>query len=120
MSFYCSRRFRGIVKEKYRKEFEGIALRGEWAQSEVELFRDYADEFQTIPRFLCDMPEEWDGCSLPGGEFETKWDPETGFWQWAVTYNAHGMGSGMWNFDDEFIAELCDEVLVDEGWCEPL
>lgn len=33
MGLYTSLRFKGVVKENFRSEFEKIAMRGEWNES---------------------------------------------------------------------------------------
>lgn len=117
MSSYQSMRFKGIVKEEYRADFEGIALRGEWGKSNIPELREYADEFRPVPRFACDMPEKWDGCDMPGKEFETRWNPDTGEWVFACTYNLRSYGFGMMYFDD-FIEKYIERVDVEEYWGE--
>lgn len=39
MGMYTGLRFKGIVKEKFRKDFEDIALYGDWENSNNKVFR---------------------------------------------------------------------------------
>ena len=43
MGMYTGLRFKGIVKEKFRKDFEDIALYGAWEESDNEIFRQFGN-----------------------------------------------------------------------------
>ena len=63
MGMYTGLRFKGIVKEKFREDFEDIALYGDWEKSDNEIFR----QFGNVPRSrfipcggLAYMPDKWE------------------------------------------------------------
>ena len=62
MGMYTGLRFKGIVKEEFRNEFENIALRGDWEESENEVFKEFGNVSRAgfIPcGALAYMPDEW-------------------------------------------------------------
>ena len=78
MGMYTGLRFKGVVKEQFRKTFESIAMEGDWENSADERFREYGnyDRASFIPMGrLCYMP--WDD---DDEEFERSYDEETGRW----------------------------------------
>jgi hypothetical protein len=75
---YTGLRFKGIVKEQFRKTFELIAMGGDWENSDDERFREFGnyDRASFIPMgILCYMP--WDD---DDEEFIRSYDKETGRW----------------------------------------
>lgn len=78
MGMYTGLRFKGVVKEKFREEFEDIALEGSWEDSDDEKFQQFSNDYRAsfIPcGMLCYMP--WDDDDK---EFARTYDPKTGFW----------------------------------------
>lgn len=90
MGIYTGLRFKGIVKEQFRKDFEKIALFGEWEESNDEIFRKFGEDSRAsfIPCGVLDaMPYEWeqapynehgDGTATDG--FDKTYDKNTGRW----------------------------------------
>lgn len=100
MGMYTGVRFKGVVKEEFRKDFEAIALRGEWENSAVEKFKKFSrfDRSSLIPRgSLAYMPDSWEKYYInEKGEkeidfadyyklvdtdgFDRTWNEDTGYW----------------------------------------
>ena len=90
MGMYTGLRFKGIVKEEFRNEFEGIALEGNWEESNNDVFKQFGSVSRAsfIPcGALAYMPDEWetepfdeyyDGTPTDG--FDRTYDKETGRW----------------------------------------
>lgn len=90
MGMYTGLRFKGIVKEEFRNEFEYIAMAGDWGESNNDVFK----EFSNVPRAefipcgaLAYMPNEWEtapyneyGDGVPTDGFDRTYDKETGRW----------------------------------------
>lgn len=90
MGMYTGLRFKGVVKEEFRDNFEMIALDGEWknhSDKHISRFGLY-DRASFIPcGLLAYMPEEWD----ENDEFEQYYNNETGYWVFQCSlknYNA--------------------------------
>ena len=100
MGMYTGIRFKGIVKEKFRKDFDKIALNGDWEESEDTKFKQFGlfGRSGFIPRgVLCYMPESWEADyindkgekeidfgkyykQMPTDGFERTYNEETGYW----------------------------------------
>lgn len=90
MGMYTGLRFKGIVKEEFRNEFENIALSGDWEESENEVFKEFSNVSRAvfIPcGALAYMPDEWEtapyneyGDGVPTDGFDRTYDKETGRW----------------------------------------
>ena len=90
MGMYTGLRFKGVVKEEFRKDFEDIALSGDWAESNNEVFRQFGGVSRAsfIPcGALAYMPDEWETepfdryyNGTPTDGFERTYDKETGRW----------------------------------------
>ena len=76
MAMYTSLRFEGIVKEKFRNDFEEIALHGNWENIRDEKIKTFGTKYIGI-RIPCgrivSAPEEW------GDEIQ-KYDKNSGQW----------------------------------------
>ena len=63
MGMYTGLRFKGTVKEEFRNEFEGIALEGNWEESNSDVFKQFGSVSRAsfIPcGALAYMPDEWE------------------------------------------------------------
>lgn len=91
MGMYTGLRFKGTVKEKFRNEFESIALSGDWKKSEDEVFKEFGNVLRAgfIPcGALAYMPDEWEtspprnkyGGGVPTDGFDRTYNKETGRW----------------------------------------
>jgi hypothetical protein len=96
MGMYTGIRFKGYVKPQFREDFEGIALSGDWNESNDEVFRTFGQIGRSgfIPcGGLSYMPDEWEVYdeSLKGSYdyyrlakatdgFERTWNKDTGYW----------------------------------------
>lgn len=81
MGMYTGLRFKGIVKEEFRNEFENIALSGDWEESENEVFKEFGNVSRAsfIPcGALAYMPYEWE--TSPSDGFDRTYNKETGRW----------------------------------------
>ena len=82
MGMYTGLRFKGIVKEPFRKDFEQIALHGDWDKSEDEMFLLYSKfpRAKWIPMGpLNYMPDSWENCD-GSPEIPTEYNSTTGYW----------------------------------------
>ena len=82
MGMYIGLRFKGIVKEKFRKDFEDIALYGNWEESDNEIFRQFGNVFRSgfIPcGGLAYMPDKWD-IEVFDNNFDRTYNEKTGKW----------------------------------------
>lgn len=77
---YTGLRFKGQVKEWFRKDFEKIALEGRWKESQHLIFSEFGESSFRSDFIPCGalvyMPEEWENDK----DFETTWNKETGYW----------------------------------------
>ncbi len=84
MGMYTGLRFKGIVKEEFRKDFKEIALFGEWEKARNEKLSSFSKVSRAsfIPRgSLCYMPDEWEDKEEKGTEgFENTYNQVTGYW----------------------------------------
>ena len=90
MGMYTGLRFKGTVKEKFRNNFEDIALHGSWEESTDEILErfGYVSRASFIPcGMLCYMPDEWEettyneyGDGVPTDGFDRTYDKTTGRW----------------------------------------
>lgn len=90
MGMYTGLRFKGVVKEQFRNEFEGIALEGNWEESNDEILRAFGSVSRAsfIPcGELSYMPNEWETepfdeyCNgTPTDGFDRTYNKETGRW----------------------------------------
>ena len=81
MGMYTGIRFKGIVKEEFRNEFEDIALDGNWDISNNKIFRQFGNVSRAnfIPcGVLFYMPVEWETVNKNG--FDRAYDKDTGRW----------------------------------------
>jgi hypothetical protein len=82
LNLYTGIRFRGVVKECYRKEFKPIALDGEWISSKVDFMQalgiDHRGKFIPIGK-LHGTPKFW------YRNFENHYDVKTGEWVFACS-----------------------------------
>lgn len=121
MGMYTGLRFKGIVKEKFRKDFALIALNGNWNESSVEEFLRFSDNARAsfIPcGTLAYMPDEWeqepynkygDGVATDG--FVRTWDENTGYWSFQCSLKNYE------NTIEEFI-ELLPYFIESVEHCE--
>lgn len=82
MGMYTGLRFKGIVKEKFRKDFEDIAIYGDWENSNNKVFRRFGKVSRSgfIPcGGLAYMPDEWD-IEVFDNNFDRTYDEKTGRW----------------------------------------
>ena len=108
MGMYTGLRFKGTVKEEFRKDFEPIALGGEWINSDDPKFKAFGTK---IPRALmipigslAYMPACWEEApydkyheGVPTDGFDRSYDPETGYWSFQCSLK---------NYDDTIKAFL--------------
>lgn len=90
MGMYTGLRFKGIVKEEFRNEFEDIALDGNWEESDNDMFKKFGSVSRAsfIPcGALAYMPDEWEEepfdeyyNGTPTDGFDRTYDKETGRW----------------------------------------
>lgn len=90
MGMYTGLRFKGIVKEEFRSEFENIALSGDWIESNNYVFRQFGNNSRAvfIPcGALSYMPDEWEEApydkfrnGVPTDGFDRTYNKETGRW----------------------------------------
>lgn len=104
MGMYTGIRFKGYVKEEFRKIFKQIAMNGEWENSNVKVFANFGKSVRTdcIPcGSLSYMPDEWEKDyinekgekevhfvsgnrtyykQVPSDDFDRKYNEETGYW----------------------------------------
>ena len=90
MGMYTGLRFKGIVKEEFRNDFEDIALCGDWSESNDEVLRRFGNVSRAsfIPcGTLCYMPSKWEVgfingvyYEIPTDGFERTYDKNTGRW----------------------------------------
>jgi hypothetical protein len=81
MGMYTGIKFKGIVKEEFRKDFHDIAFSGEWQDSKHEIFKEFGktDRAGFIPNgALCYMPNSW-------VEFSPIWNEDTGLWEFSCS-----------------------------------
>ena len=80
MGDYTGLRFKGIIKPEYRKDFEGIALSGDWGKSKHDLFNFFGTDNSAgmIPCgvLAAYLPDDW----LESTEFARQWNEKTGYW----------------------------------------
>ena len=82
MGMYTGLKFKGIVKEKFRKNFEDIALYGDWEESDDEIFRQFGKVSRSgfIPcGGLAYMPDKWE-IEVFDNNFDRTYDEKTGRW----------------------------------------
>lgn len=82
MGMYTGLRFKGIVKEKFRKDFEDIALYGVWEESDNEIFRQFGNVSRSgfIPcGGLAYMPDKWE-IEVFDNNFDRTYNKNTGRW----------------------------------------
>jgi hypothetical protein len=90
MGMYTGIRFKGYVKSQFRNNFENIAIRGLWNESEDEIFKEFGKIGRSsfIPcGCLSYMPDKWEsepfdeyGDGIPTDGFNRTWNKETGYW----------------------------------------
>ena len=83
MGMYTGLRFKGIVKEEFRNEFEDIALEGNWEESNNEVFRNFGGVSRAdfIPcGSLAYMPDEWGDDYDATDGFDRTYDKSSGRW----------------------------------------
>lgn len=84
MGDYTGIRFKGYVKEEFRKGFKIIALDGEWENHSDPILKKFGEirRSRFIPRgALCYMPESWENESEEATEgFEINYDSQSGYW----------------------------------------
>lgn len=79
MGMYTGLRFKGIVKEEFRKDFTAIAMNGEWGDSKDKRLAGFGDVSRAsfIPcGALAYMPDSWDDKD----KIEKSYDVKTGYW----------------------------------------
>ena len=128
MGMYTGLRFKGIVKEQFRKEFKNIALLGEWEESRDKVFKQFSEVSRSgcIPcGALTYMPSSWEkapyddyGCGAPSDGFDTTYDEQTGRWTFQCSLkNYDGTIKDFFNIVPYFIESLeIAEVYYEE--CE--
>lgn len=82
MGMYTGLRFKGIVKEKFRKDFEDIALYGDWENSNNKVFRRFGNVSRSglIPcGGLAYMPDKWE-IEAFDNNFDRTYNKNTGRW----------------------------------------
>ena len=80
MGMYTGLRFQGIVKEKFRKDFDKVTVMGRWDMLEDNLLAEFGsfDRSHFIPHgSLNYMPDSWDN----EDKIEHIWDEKTGHWE---------------------------------------
>lgn len=134
MGMYTGIRFKGFVKEEYRKGFESIALEGNWIDSPISLFSSFGGYGRSkfIPcGVLSYMPDSWEShdnslekysiewldSAKPTDGFEITYDENTGYWSFQCSLK---------NYSDEieafmdmipaFIEELVHFEYFYEEW----
>lgn len=87
MGMYTGLRFKGIVKEEFRKGFEIIALNGDWESHNNPRLKQFGevDRASFIPcGSLAYMPDEWEEGEYPDevatDGFNRTYDEDTGYW----------------------------------------
>ena len=81
MGMYTGLRFKGVVKEEFRDNFEPIAMEGCWDESRDKMFLDFSCDSRSsfVPcGGLCYMPDAW--VEEEKTEFARSYDKETGRW----------------------------------------
>ena len=127
MGMYTGLRFKGIVKEEFRNEFENIALSGDWEESENEVFKEFGNVSRAsfIPcGALAYMPDEWEtapyneygnGVSTDG--FDRTYDKETGRWTFQCSLkNYNNTIEEFFNIVPYFIEEIEHAEVFYEEW----
>lgn len=82
MGTYTGLRFKGIIKEEFRDDFEAIALRGAWKESSDEKFKNFGmdEHADNIPNYdeYSGYPEYWEYRTV---EHKPVYVVETGYWE---------------------------------------
>ena len=120
MGMYTGLRFKGYVKAKYRRDFEDIALYGEWSESKVKKFRNFGESHSRAGFIPCGalsyMPDSWethpyhlDSKATDG--FDTTYNRNTGYWTFQCSLK---------NYEGELedFLELAPEFIESVEWCE--
>ena len=120
MSRYQEIRFRGVVKQEFREEFDLIAIGGRWKESSDKILRAFGNVFweaQNIPIAARDCSrnvKRWN--ETP---WERSWDKETGVWQFQIAMNVNSFNF-WYHFEEEILPYLMESVEHYEVWQEPL
>ena len=127
MGMYTGIRFKGIVKEEFRSEFEDIALNGNWEESNNEVFK----KFGSVPRAsfipcgaLAYMPDEWEeepfneyGDGTPTDGFNRTYDKQTGRWTFQCSLkNYNRIIESFFEMVPYFIEEVEHAEVFYEEW----
>lgn len=84
MGDYTGLRFKGILKKKFREDFEIIALEGEWSEhvdTVIQKFSEVERSFLIPCGVSSYFPNEWiDKNDKATDGFETSYNKETGYW----------------------------------------
>lgn len=127
MGMYTGLRFKGIVKEEFRNEFENIALSGDWEESENKVFKEFGNVSRAsfIPcGALAYMPDEWEtapyneyGDGVPTDGFDRTYDKETGRWTFQCSLkNYNNTIEEFFNIVPYFIEEIEHAEVFYEEW----
>lgn len=114
MGSYTGIRFKGYVKEEFRKNFESVALKGDWENHHDPIFREFSknERASHIPiGGLSYMPDSWEsplvvdgveiiGEYVDGDGFDLKYDKETGYWTFQCSLKNY------WSTIEEFFEIL--------------
>lgn len=110
MGMYTGLRFKGTVKEKLRKDFNSIAMSGEWSDSTDKILANFGEVSRAsfIPcGSLAYMPDSWDN----EDKIERFYDVKTGYWTFQCSLK---------NYEDtiEFFLELVPYFTESVEYCE--
>ena len=110
MGMYTGVKFKGIVREKFRQEFDRIVIKGRWDLMSDPLLKEFGDEQHRAPfiplGMLNSMPDQWYQNETP-----QYWNEETGEWKFQCSVKNENDVVG--DFID-LTSYLCDEAEIEE------
>ena len=127
MGMYTGLRFKGIVKEEFRNEFEDIALEGNWEESNNDVFRQFGSVSRAnfIPcGALAYMPDKWEEAPFdkyyigtPTDGFERTYDKNSGRWTFQCSLkNYNSTIESFFDIVPYFIEEIEHAEVFYEEW----
>lgn len=128
MGMYTGLRFKGVVKEEFRNEFEDIALNGNWEESSNAVFAQFGSDPRAdfIPcGALSYMPDEWETepfdkyyCGTPTDGFDRTYDKNSGRWTFQCSLkNYNNTIENFLRLLPYFIESVEHAEVYYEEWC---